>query len=310
MKRFSTVFTVMAALALGACSHYSDDLSSLGGSMKSGHTTMAYNTAAPQDIAPAAGGQTTGAINTFLSRDYYELARYENDKAFDYKAAKQYTQKAVKAQKGELIVPSKISAFDVPATQVPALTSARAELISALKTQNTPENAPALAKAQTSFDCWVERAEEADEDTHFAECKNQFEQSMAMLIVPAAGDATAPTIFEIGFRDTSSIPDEASSKRIDYIVSYLAKPDNAPLKISLAAAPGEIGKARLTTVVGSLTQKGLTADRILVVSTENVMASESPSVGVQATIVGSSEVSTTTTTTTFVPVTPTPVAAQ
>lgn len=313
MMRFSKILLVTAILALGACSHYSDDLSSLDGSMKANPNALAYNTTlAPQNIAPAAGGSamTGGAINTFLARDYYELARYENDKAYDYKAAKQFTQKAMTAQKGQITVPSKISSFDLPAERVQELTKARTDLIAALKTQNTPENAPALAKAQSSFDCWVERAEEADEETHFAECKGQFEQSMASLMMPAAGDALAPTVYEIGFMQTSAVPDEASKKRIDYLAGYLQQPENAPLKIALSAPADEVGKARIMAVQNAIVSKGVAAERVTITVPEAIAAAgvQAVSTGVQAVIVGSTQASTTTTTTTYVPVTPTNVA--
>lgn len=316
MTRFSKFFLVMTAVSLGACSHYSDDLSSLDNSMKANPTALAYNATAtsPQDIQPAAGGaaSTGGSINTFLARDYYNLARYENDKAFDYKAAKQFTQKAVKAQKGEMIVPSKISAFDIPEERVGELTQARTGLISALKEQNTPENAATLAKAQSSFDCWLERAEEADEDTHFAECKTQFEQSMAMLIAPAAGDAAASTVYQIGFMQTSAIPDEAAQKRIEYIAQILQAPENAPLKVALSAPADETGKARIAAVQNAIVSKGVTADRIVITVPEAVPATVPPTQavndGVQAIIIGSTQVQSTTTTSTFVPVTPTQVA--
>lgn len=313
MMRFSKILLVTATLALGACSHYSDDLASLDGPMKASPNAMAYNTVAqPQDIAPAAGGPAMmgGSINNFLARDYYDLARYENDKAYDYKAAKQFTQKAMTAQKGQLTVPSKISSFDIPASRVGELTQARANLIAALKEQNTPENAPTLAKAQSSFDCWVERAEEADEESHYAECKGQFEQSMAMLIMPAAGDAVAPTVYNIGFMQTSAVPDEASQKSIEYVAGYLQQPENAPLKIALSAPADEIGKARVAAVLKAITDKGVTPDRVSITVPEVVASTGVQAVndGVQIMIVGSTAVSTTTTTTKYVPVTPTQVA--
>lgn len=316
MTRFSKILLVSATLALGACSHYSDDLSSLDNSMKANPTAMAYNTtAAPQDIAPAAGGPaaTAGSINTFLARDYYDLARYENDKAYDYKAAKEFTKKAVMAQKGERTIPSKISSFDIPADRAGELTEARASLISALKEGNTPENGPALAKAQSSFDCWLERAEEAEDDTHFAECKGQFEQSMASLMMPAAGDPVAPTVYDIGFRETSAVLDEASSKRIDYIAEYLKAPENAALKLALAAPAGETGQARLAAVSKAITDKGVAADRITATVADAIPATVPPTEnvadGVKVAIIGSAQASTTTTTSTFVPVTPTEVPA-
>lgn len=303
MTRFSKLCLLMTALTLGACSHYSDDLSSLDNAMKS-NTAMAYNTAAqPQDIAPAAGGpaMTGGSINTFLARDYYDLARYENDKAYDYKAAKEFTKKAVMAQKGELTVPAKLSSYDIPAERLPELTQARANLISALKETNTPENGPTLAKAQSSFDCWVERAEEAEDDSHFAECKGQFEQSMAMLVMPAAGDATASTVYDINFMQTSAIPDEASQKRIEYIAQYLMAPQNAPLKVVLSAEGNPVSEARTTAVQKAILDKGVPADRVVIGVPS---AAQTGYNGVQATIIGSAQVATTTTTQTFVPVVP------
>lgn len=313
MKRMSKLLMVLSVLALGACEHYSDDLASLDGSMKTNQTTLAYASAAPvspQDIAPAAGGPaaTGGSINTFLAREYYDLARYENDKAYDYKAAKQYTKKAVSAQKGQFTGPSKISAFDIPSQHVGELTQARSDLIAALKTQNTPENGPALAKAQSSFDCWLERAEEADEDTHFAECKTQFEQSMAMLIMPAAGEADASTVFQIGFLQTSAVPDDASKNRIEYIANYLLKPENAPLKVALSAPADEVGTARIAAVQNAFAAKGVTPDRITIVPSEAIPATVPPTQavndGVKVVFIGSTQVTTTTTTTKFVPVTP------
>ncbi len=306
MKTVSKASMFAFALLLGACSHYSEDLSSLDGAMKT-NTTVAY-AASPQDIAPAAGGPATGSLNTFLARDYYELARFENDKAFDYKAASQYTDKAMMASKGQLTPPSKISSFDLPTERVGELTQARANLIAALKTQNTPENGANLAKAQSSFDCWIERAEEAEDDAHFAECKGQFEQSMASLTAPAAGDANAATVYQLGFLETSAVPDEATNKRIEYIAQTLQAPENTPLGIALSAPAGEIGNARINTVRNALIAKGVPETRITLTTPEAVPATVPPTEtvngGVQATIIGSTVSSTTTTTQTYVPVTP------
>jgi hypothetical protein len=64
---------------------------------------------------------------------------------------------------------------------------ARKNLIVALREQNSPENAQSLARAQTRFECWIERAEEANDESHYAACKNEFEAAMASLTMPAAG---------------------------------------------------------------------------------------------------------------------------
>lgn len=290
MTRFPKILFVLSALTLGACSHYSDDLASLDGAMKS-NQSFASAAVAPQDIAPAAGGPalTGGSINDFLARDYYELARHENDKAYDYKAAKQFTAKALSAKKGQLTTPSKISSFDVPEERVGELTKARADLIGALKQQNTPENAATLAKAQSSFDCWLERAEEADSAGHYAECKAQFEQSMVALVTPAAGDATSPT-YQIAFVQTSAVPDEMSQKLIGDIANYVLAPENTALNIVLSAPSDETGAARVASVQNAFIASGVSPARVNVTVPQIAQpATISPqSVGgtVQATIVG------------------------
>lgn len=283
MRRFPKLLFVLSVFTLGACSHYSDDLASLDGVMKSS-AGRDYAAVSPHDIAPAAGGPVaTGSINTFLAREYYELARHENDKAFDYKAAKQYTSKAVSARKGQLTAPSKISAYDVPEERVADLTRARADLIAALKSQNTPENAATLAKAQAGFDCWLEQAEEADEASHYAGCQSQFEQSMASLTAPAAGDATAPT-YQIGFVPNGVVPDDVSQKLIGDIAHYLLAPENASLALTLNAPVDTTGAARVNAVQNALVANGLPPQRVSIAAQQ----AEQPAVAgyVQATIIG------------------------
>lgn len=263
MRGFSQITFLAMALSLGACSHYSDDLASLDGAMKTQNTTLAA-ASSPQDIAPAAGGASMGgSMNTMLAREYYDLARFENDKAFDYKAAKQYTKKAMMASKGEMIPPSKISAYDVPEDKIPELTEARSSLIAALKDPSAAENAQTLAKAQVNFDCWLERAEEAADETHYAECKSGFEQAMASIMMPAAG---LPTAYEVAFAQNSNIPDPSSANTIEYIAQFLNAPENAAYTASLTgfAASGAQGEfannlvnARVASVRDALVARGV-----------------------------------------------------
>ncbi len=268
MKNISTFAVITLALALGACGHYSDDMAALDGAMKSKNTTVAAYTQ-PQDIQPAAG--IAAPLNDYLARDYYEMARYENDKAFDYKAAKMYTQKALTASKGTIVVPSKVSNFDVTEEQAAELNKARSELIAALKEQKSPENQQALAKAQTSFDCWLERAEEAVDEAHYAECKGTFEQSIASLMMPAAGVAATamPQAYNVEFAQNSNIPDPASANTIEYIAQFLKAPENASYTASLtgfATTQGEFAtnlvNARVAAVRDALVAKGVTEAKL------------------------------------------------
>lgn len=191
MKNYRFV-SFVAILLLGACSHYSEELSSLDSDMKAAPQTFAYNAAAtPQDIAPAAGNSGE-SFTQYLARDYYELAKYENDKAFDYKAAKLFTQKAMDAAKGTVPAPTTVSSYDIPDNLKPSLDAAQRDLTTALKDRNTPENAAALANAQTQYECWLDRAEEATDANHYAGCQSAFEGAMAALTMPAAGPEMEP----------------------------------------------------------------------------------------------------------------------
>lgn len=271
MKSVSFI-SFAALLALGACSHYSDDLASLEGKVsKPAPTTLAASyPVEPQNIAPAAGMASNQTLNATLASEYFTMARYENDKAYDYKAAKFYTGKARQAAEGKLVVPSKVSAFDVPADKQGELNVARGELITALKTQNTPENAQALAIAQTRYECWLERAEEAADEAHYSSCKSEFEAAMAQLVLPAAGTPASATAYDINFAANSAVMDENSQKAIAYLANFLKAPENSAYNANLtgfmAAAQGEFAQnltnARVTAVRNALIEGGVEAARL------------------------------------------------
>ncbi len=231
-RSFGYGLVLMAA----ACSHYSEDMASLEGKvMKAGDPSMAVAAApAPQDIAPAAGGGVDSKmLGQYLARDYYDLAKYENDKAYDYKAAKTYTEKAMKASKGEVTAPSRIAAYDVPPESIPALNEAREGLIAALRNPNMGGHEQQLAKAQVSFDCWLERAEEASDETHYASCRDGFESAMAQMITPAAGAATVSgmQMAEVSFADGADTIDAVSASMIDQVASFVMSPEGAGYEV-------------------------------------------------------------------------------
>jgi outer membrane protein OmpA-like peptidoglycan-associated protein len=263
--------SVAALLVLGACSHYSDELASLEGKVSKPAPAVVALSTEPQNIAPAAGNApSTQTLNATLASEYYNMARFENEKAYDYKAAKQFTQKARMAAEGKLVVPSKVSAFDVPEEKVGELNEARAQLIGALKTQNTPENQTALGIAQCRYECWLERSEEAADEAHYSSCKNEFEAAMAQLVVPASGAPAATTAYEIGFSANSAVLDEASKKTIEYLANFLNAPSNLSYNANVtgfaAPAQGEymqnLANQRVVTVRDALMRSGVDVARL------------------------------------------------
>ena len=242
------------------CSHYSQDLSSLDNDMNA-QATVATNAYAPQDITPAAGGiPGSRAFSEQLAREYYAMAKYENDKAYDYKASKLYTSKAMIASKGNLVVPSKVTAYDLTPARAGELSAARKELITSLKDLNTPENAATLATAQTRYECWLERAEEAADETHYADCKSEFEAAMASLTMPAAGNSL--NAYDIGFAQNTAIIDPAQASTLELIANFLKDPANAGYTATLtgftAAQQGEFAVSLATTRVNTVREALLT----------------------------------------------------
>lgn len=309
--RNAKFLSLLSVIALGACSHYSEDLSSLD---KQISAPAQLASVSPQNIAPAAGTGSSAFMQD-LAREYYALARYENDRAYDYKASKAYTGKAMAAQQGRLVVPSKVTAFSIPADRAAELTEARGALITALKTINTPENAAPLARAQARYECWLERAEEAAEETHYSACRDEFQQSMAALTMPAAG--AAATTYDIGFAANSAILDPASETTVDLVAQFLNDPKNASYSASLtgfSAAAGEFADnvmtARVAAVRDALVAKGVAADRLKPLVAPAAAAAADLASKVQVALIApdpSAANPYNSTTTKFVPVEPRPV---
>lgn len=293
MKKFVPV-SIIALMTLGACSHYSEDLASLEGKIGARQQQIAASYPATTDlqsIAPAAGGAefSREAFNQTLASEYFTMAKYENEKAYDYKAAKLYTQKAKMASEGKVVVPSKVSAFDVPEEKQGELNEARANLIEALKNQNTPENQRTLGVAQARYECWLERAEEAADDAHYASCKNDFDAAMAQLIVPAAGHPQASAaMYNVGFSANSTQFDAASAQTINSLAAFLNMPENAAYTANLTGftgmAQGEyaetLANARVIAVRDALAKQGVNAARLSAFVSKEGQASDNGKVEV------------------------------
>lgn len=268
MRKLQSSLLLPLVLTMAACGHYSDDLASLERKFPGQQIASA-----PHDIAPAAGGIAQGTLAQNLAREYTELARYENDTAFDYKSSGDYTKKAKLAMAGKIAAPSRIEKYDIPAQYAGELIAARKTLVDALKTQNTPENAASLARAQTRFDCWVERAEEAVDDAHFADCKAEYEAAMASLTMPAAGGVigAAGATYDIGFAANSTLIADMSRKDLDYIAALMNDPANAAYRLVLtgyknAAVSGayadRLTQERLAAAKSAIMGRGVQEARI------------------------------------------------
>ncbi len=106
--------------------------------------------------------------------DYSDVMTSEYDRS-DYW---HFAFKAVDSAKGEAVPPDPVELRDLQSDNVEELSAARARLMAALD-QTGRKKAPwQAAKAQTAFDCWLERAEENDPPEQIEVCKGEFELAM------------------------------------------------------------------------------------------------------------------------------------
>lgn len=125
------------------------------------------------------GSQFSGA----LSEQYRALALYEADEMYNWVDAAFYAERGLAAGRGAPLAPTELAPWYIRKVDQPALKRARTRLIDVLDRgarDGLPETA---ARALTSFECWVEQAEENHQTSHIETCRHDFELAMATLIL-------------------------------------------------------------------------------------------------------------------------------
>ncbi len=162
----SLTFGLITLLFLSGCDHYSTHIDD------EGTPDLTFNQSTFNQPE---------TFKDYLIIEYYNLARYEQNQMYDYRAANHYLKKAQKLATGKMVSPDKIEGAKIPKVYKPQLKAARANLIAALKEYAIPQNRIALAIAQTRFDCWVDQAKEWPTNPEKLTCKSQFERNMEKL---------------------------------------------------------------------------------------------------------------------------------
>ena len=103
--------------------------------------------------------------------DYTDVMTEEFDRT-DYW---HFAFKAVDSAKGELVTPDLVESRRLRPDNVEELSAARARLMAALEQTGRKKAPLPAARAQTAFDCWLEKAEENDPAEQIAVCKGVFE---------------------------------------------------------------------------------------------------------------------------------------
>ncbi|MBT5047906.1 MAG: OmpA family protein [Rhodospirillaceae bacterium] len=125
-------------------------------------------------------GVKGGAYEKGLHKGYLKLARDEH-KEYDYGDAVTFEERAVMAAKGKPTAPEMVSARSIPKKHQKGLAAGYKRLTAAMSKGGAKKAGKHAAAAQTSFECWMQEAEENLQKKHIAACRNKFYGDMAQL---------------------------------------------------------------------------------------------------------------------------------
>ncbi|MCB1154979.1 OmpA family protein [bacterium] len=117
-----------------------------------------------------------------LHKQYVYLADLEQGEE-DWKDAVYFNERARMSAQGESVSPTAMDERSIPDAHVATLSSARANLMTALNGGGTTRNPGAAARAQAGFDCWMQEQEENFQPDDIAACRKMYDDAMAELAV-------------------------------------------------------------------------------------------------------------------------------
>jgi outer membrane protein OmpA-like peptidoglycan-associated protein len=135
--------------------------------------TVLYEIDAVREMEPQGSPFVQGLRSGYL--DYTDTMTEE----YDYSDYWHFAFKAVDSAKGEPVEPDLVESRRLIEGDVEELSAARARLMAALEQTGRKKAPLPAARAQTAFDCWLEKAEENDPPEQIEVCKGEFERSIA-----------------------------------------------------------------------------------------------------------------------------------
>jgi outer membrane protein OmpA-like peptidoglycan-associated protein len=269
---------IAAGLALAGCSSWS-----FAPPIKGNFVVEPWNLSAAEAAAPPNSAENTPATSgTFtgdLASDYSGLARALNGPLRDWAGADYFARKGLRASAGEAVPPEDngnwLIPLEVPDHYRTILADARGRLVAVLQSGVT-QTYPALsARAQVSYDCWVERMEQDWWNSLNGRCRQEFDAAMAELQgkpAPAAPAAAAPVgahRYNVYFEFDKATLTHEGHEIVDQVAAT-AKSDNS-MKIRLVGKADTVGTDgynmglshhRADTVRAALAADGIQPTRI------------------------------------------------
>jgi OOP family OmpA-OmpF porin len=135
-----------------------------------------------------------------LSADYRALATEQWKDQVDFTGSEHFARKAMASGRGEAVAPDTIAAYGPSVRLQPEVVSARARLVTALQGDAPARMPSAAARAQVSFDCWLDETadpilavEGAWLQNKVQNCRSDFETAMNTIEAKRAVAEIAPS---------------------------------------------------------------------------------------------------------------------
>lgn len=194
-----------------------------------------------------------------LHMGYIKLAKSEHSES-DWADASRFEDRAKLAAIGKPTAPEMVSARAIPKKHMKPLTAGYERLTAAMAKGGALKSGKHAAAAQTSFDCWMQEAEENLQPKHIDACRNNFYGAISLLEAAVDKRRTvakkAPkkkarkpqtTKYVVYFDFNSANLSESGKTAIDFIKADLKK----GAKISLAGFADRAGSAEYNNILAS-----------------------------------------------------------
>lgn len=215
----------------------------------------AARTMAPEGT-PFAQGLRTG---------YFALTDYEKSTT-DFADTTHFARKAVSSAKGLNVQPDAVAFRTLSEDDASELTAARARLMAGLEGGGRVRAATDAAKAQVSYDCWLE-AVEAKDVPRVDTCKKDFEDAMAAVEKALAAEVANDFLVFFAF-DRSDLTPVAQTVLTEVVDAWK---QGRPARVALAGHADRAGpeaynmrlsERRARTVAAALTAMGVPAESL------------------------------------------------
>lgn len=237
----------LLTLGLGACGNFASDRIAEAGRLT------------PSGSAFASG----------LHAGYVQKANLEGNE-YDFNKGDLWARKATAAARGEMIEPEDLARWKLPNESRGDLVGARERLMAALAIGAAEKMPSEAAKAQVSFDCWVEEQAENHQPDDIRACRNDFEAAMGTVqegLKPKPVAAAVPAVpgpFVVYFDTASAKINGANDAVLALVLDAAKKAGDAKIVVSgHADRAGEdtynmaLSKKRADAVAAVLIAEGL-----------------------------------------------------